>query len=131
MTQSTTTSFPKGILMIGRFMLLSILSIISRYYDIRNHIFQIPDYHFINTTLDVLFIIGGLLLLSKKVEYVRIVPLIIGITLFCRVIMTIISGNMTSSRIIFIILGIALDVFFIIYILKQLNLYINKTTIAQ
>lgn len=131
MTRPITAMFPKGILMIGRFMLLSIFGIMFRYYDIKQHVFQLPEHHLSGTAYDMIYVICGLLLISKRIRYVRIALLIIAAIIVFSI-SKVLSGQMpfdTSAHIVFFILSLVLHIFFFIYISTKINQYTNKTKI--
>lgn len=127
MTHPRTSTFPKGILMIGRFMLLSILSIIFTYYDSTEHVFHVPDHHLIKTIFNIIYITCGLLLISKRLDYVRAALFIIAAIMVSRIIMVIIGQTpiVSTLNIIFFTLGLGLHIFFFVYIRRKINQY-NK-----
>jgi hypothetical protein len=123
MSDKITNIFPKGLLMLGRFFTLSLLSIFFRYFDVKHFAYRIPDNHFTSTVFSLMYLVAGLLLLSKKVEYIRIVPYIIGVGLIYRVILILVDRQITTNKMILLSIGIAFNIFLIFYIYKSLALY--------
>lgn len=127
MPPPNATAFPKGILMIGRFMILFVFSIVFRYYDIKLRVFQLPDYHLFDTGYNLVYIACGLLLLSKKTHYIRISLFIIAAIIALKIIL-IITGHSpiaTTLNITFAVLFFVIHIFFFVYIRTKINQYIT------
>ncbi|MBC8051492.1 MAG: hypothetical protein H7Y13_00335 [Sphingobacteriaceae bacterium] len=116
MSYSGVNAFPKGILMIGRFMVLSILGILFRYYDIKQQGLKIPQNHLYNSALNIMYIICGLLLLSKKKNLIHAALVIIAAFLLNGIVKAITNPINGSGAAAVFVFSLSLHTFFFVYI---------------
>lgn len=123
--KTSTPSFPNGILMIGRFMLLSVFSIIFRYFSAEHLTFQVPDGHLVDTAYNLVYLSCGLLLISKQIKFVKIALLLILIIIVRRIAMTAFGEIplITPVHYAFFLVFLVLHVFFFVYIRNEINKY--------